>query len=57
MIPGISTRGSDAEACGPDPPSGAITIYGLPDPTAPTLQQVVNADPATWAALSTSQYP
>jgi hypothetical protein len=36
---------------------GAITIYGLPAPDAPTLQQVVNADPATWAALPTSQYP
>jgi hypothetical protein len=36
---------------------GVITIYGLPDPNAPTLQQVVNADPATWAALPTSRYP
>ena len=36
---------------------GVITIYGLPDPKAPTLQQVVNADPTTWAALPTSRYP
>ena len=35
---------------------GAITIEGLPDPDAPTLQQVTNADPATWAALPASQY-
>ena len=35
---------------------GAITIYGLPAPDAPTLQQVVNADPATWAALPIQLY-
>ena len=36
---------------------GVITIYGLSDPNAPTLQQVVNADPATWPALPTTRYP
>ena len=36
---------------------GVITIYGLPDTDAPTLQQVTNADPATWAALPVTRYP
>jgi hypothetical protein len=31
--------------------SGAITIYGLQDPAAPTLQQVTEADAAVWAGL------
>jgi len=36
---------------------GVITIAGLPDSNAPTLQQVTNADSATWAALPLSEYP
>lgn len=31
--------------------SGAITLYGTQDPAAPSLAQVVEADPAVWAAL------
>ena len=35
--------------------TGAITIEGTPGPTAPTLQQVTNADPATWTQLLTTE--